>query len=183
MVSWVWIVVAFIVAIAIAVAAWVYMERERARRLRGRFGPEYDRAIQERGPREGVSELERRQRRVESFHIRELATDERARFADEWRVQQARFVDDPQVAVREADRLCGEVMRARGYPVSDFEQRAADLSVEHPRVVEHYRAAHLIETKRARGEASTEDLREAMVHYRALFEDLLGGRVRVAGGH
>jgi hypothetical protein len=183
MASWVWIVVAIIVVAAIAAAAWMYVEKQRARRLRTRFGPEYDRVIQEHGSRGAVAELERRQKRIEALDIRDLTAQERDRFAEAWRIQQARFVDDPRASVSEADRLCAEVMRTRGYPISDFEQRAADISVDHPRVVEHYRAAHAIAIKHQRGEATTEDLRAAMVHYRALFEDLLGGRVRVAGGH
>jgi hypothetical protein len=183
MVSWIWIVVAILVVAAIAAAAWQYTEKQRAARLRSRFGPEYDRVIQEHGKRGAVAELERRQKRIEALEIRPLKTEERDAFADQWRVQQGRFVDDPRAAVAEADRLVAEVMRRRGYPMSDFEQRAADISVDHPRVVEHYRVAHDIALRHQRGEASTEDLRNAMVHYRALFEELLGGRVRVAGGH
>lgn len=183
MVSWIWIVVAIIVVAAIAAAAWMYMEKQRSRRLHARFGPEYERAVEEHGPRGAVAELEHRQKRVEAFDIRNLTSAERDRFSEAWRVQQTRFVDDPRGAVAEADRLCGDAMRARGYPVTDFEQRAADLSVDHPRVVEHYRSAHAIASKHERGGATTEDLREAMVHYRALFEDLLGSHTRVAGGY
>ena len=183
MAAWIWIVVAVIVVLGFAVAAWMYMEKERVRRLRTRFGPEYDRTIRERGPHGAAAELERRQKRIEALDIRELSKDERERFGESWRVQQARFVDDPRAAVGEADHLCSKVMRARGYPISAFEQRAADISVDHPRVVEHYRAAHAIALRHEPGAATTEDLREAMVHYRVLFEDLLGSRVRVAGGH
>ena len=119
------------------------------------------------------AELARRAERVKALHIRPLEPAQRARFADAWRADQARFVDDPTQAVAEADRLVGELMQARGYPVGDFEQRAADVSVDHPHVVENYRTAHDIAVRQARGEADTEALRKAMVHYRALFDDLL----------
>ncbi len=115
-----------------------------------------------------------RERRVEQLQIRTLTPEERARFEEDWRNDQARFVDDPAGAVKEADRLIGDLMSTRGYPVSDFEQRAADISVHYPRVVENYRAAHLIRMRHEEGKASTEDLRNAMVHYRALFDELLG---------
>ena len=117
--------------------------------------------------------LEQREKRVEQLHIRPLTREEGRRFAEAWRADQARFVDDPKAAVIEADRLVGEVMQARGYPVSDFEQRAADISVHHPHVVENYRAAHEVAVRAKRGEASTESLRQALVYYRKLFEDLL----------
>jgi len=118
--------------------------------------------------------LEARQRRVEEFDIREIQPDEAARYASAWKAVQSQFVDDPPGAVGEADRLVGDVMATRGYPVGDFEQRATDLSVVHATVVEHYREARAIATRQAAGEADTEDLRRAMVHYRALFSDLLG---------
>ncbi len=181
MVSWIWIVVAVIVVIAIAGALWAFTQRRRSTDLRRRFGPEYDREVREHGRRGAETELERRERRVEALEIRPISREDRERFGEEWRVVQARFVDDPRGAVTDADRLVGEVMRTRGYPVGDFEQRAADISVDHPHVVENYRAAHEIALRHKRGEASTEDLRKAMVHYRALFEELLGDRVRVAG--
>jgi hypothetical protein len=158
----------------IAVAMWLYMLKRRSDELRTSFGPEYDRAVHEHGdPRRAERELEDRKERVEQLHIRSLTPEAHDRFAEGWRSVQAQFVDDPRGATREADRLVGEVMQARGYPVGDFEQRAADVSVNHPNVVEHYRAAHTIALRHERGEAETEDLRQAMVHYRALFEDLL----------
>lgn len=112
-------------------------------------------------------------KRVEKFPIRELAVDERERFVTEWRVVQSRFVDDPKGAVREADELVSRLMQARGYPMSDFEQRAADISVDHPRVVDNYRAAHMIALRHRKGEATTEDLRSAIIYYRSLFDELL----------
>src|SRR5207248_1966430 len=137
-------------------------------------GPEYDRLANEFGsPRRAESDLERREKRVEKIHIRALTKEEQSRFANAWREVQASFVDNPSTAVSRADGLVGDLMKTRGYPVGDFEQRAADVSVDHPRVVENYRAAHAIAVRRERGEANTEDLRSAMVHYRALFEDLL----------
>jgi hypothetical protein len=130
--------------------------------------------VTEHGDQRGAqAELEARQKRVEQLDIRSLSPSDRARFADAWRATQAHFVDDPSAAIGEADRLVTDVMKARGYPIGDFEQRAADVSVDHPRVVENYRAARDTALRNERGQASTEDLRQAMVHYRALFEDLL----------
>jgi len=147
--------------------------------LRKRFGPEYDRVISERGDaRQAESELAARQKRVDTFDIRPLEAAERDHFIDAWRATQARFVDAPAEAINDADRLVSEVMQARGYPVGDFDQRAADVSVDHPIVVENYRAARAIAVANQRGDASTEDLRQAIVHYRALFEDLLETRER-----
>jgi hypothetical protein len=166
-----------IVALAIAVGliAVLLFSRLRSQRLRERFGPEYERTLRETDDRRRAeAELEARQRRVQKLDIREIALDEATRYAQAWKVVQARFVDDPSGAVGEADRLVGEVMEKRGYPVGDFEQRAADLSVDHATVVEHYREAHAIAERQSGADADTEDLRRAMVHYRALFSDLLG---------
>ena len=166
------------VVVALAVIAWAVFSKRRSERLRSRFGSEYDHTVDVYGNRrKAESELAHREERVEKFHIRNLSEGERTRFAAAWRQCQQRFVDDPDGAIVEADRLCTEVMRARGYPISDFDQRAADLSVEHPRVVEHYREAHQVALRRERDEADTEDVRQAMVHYRALFEDLSGAPV------
>ena len=166
-----------IVVVALAIIgliAWMFSKRRRSHELKDRFGPEYNRLVHERGTRHRAeAELDRRTKRVERLSIRPLVSSERTRYVDLWQVQQARFVDDPRNAVTEADRLVEEVMKARGYPMGDFEQRAADISVDHPRVVENYRAAHQIAVGHKRGEANTEDLRKAMVHYRALFEELL----------
>jgi hypothetical protein len=159
---------------AIGAAAWLFMRNRRSEHLQERFGPEYDRALSEhRDQREAERELEQRAERVERLNIRPLTSAERDRYAGLWQSTQARFVDDPVGATEEADQLVGEVMSERGYPVGDFEQRAADVSVQHPHVVEHYRAAHAIAVRNARGDADTEQLRQALVHYRALFEDLL----------
>jgi len=168
------LVLAIALIAVIAVAVWLYMQKRRTEALRTSFGPEYDRAVHahhDKGKAEHA--LEERKERVEQLHIRPLALEDQERFAELWRSVQAQFVDDPQGATREADRLVGEVMQVRGYPVGDFEQRAADVSVHHPGVVEHYRAAHGIALRHERGEAETEDLRQAMIHYRALFDDLL----------
>jgi len=167
------IVVIAIAVIAVAFAIIMYMQKERTRRLRGQFGPEYDRLAMNQGNSKAEQELLNRQKRLEKLHIRELNQAEIDRFAEAWRNVQTRFVDAPRDAVAQADRLIGEVMAARGYPMSDFEQRSADISVDHPHVVENYRTAHMIAGRDAAGRANTEDLRQAMVHYRALFEDLL----------
>ncbi len=142
---------------------------------RSSFGPEYERTVRETDDRRRAeAELEARRRRVEDLDLRDIQPDDATRYASAWKAVQGRFVDDPPGAVGEADRLVGEVMAARGYPVTDFEQRAADLSVGHGTVVEQYREAHAIAARHATGDADTEDLRRAMVHYRALFSDLLG---------
>jgi hypothetical protein len=173
-VVWILIVIA---VVAVAFGIFMYVQKERTRRLRGKFGPEYDRLVHDSGnPRKAEDELVKRQKRMEKMHIRELNHDEIVRFSDSWRNVQAQFVDTPGEAVGEADRLVREVMTTRGYPMSDFEQRAADISVDHPHVVEHYRAAHDIALRDAAGQSNTEDLRQAMVHYRALFEDLLNSK-------
>lgn len=169
------ILLAAAVVVLLAVVAWLLIERQRTDRLRSRFGPEYKRAVEDTGDRRAAeAELEARQRRVEALDIKELPIPERDRYAEAWRQVQSRFVDDPRAAVVDADQLIAQVMEARGYPIAEFEQRAADISVDHPGVVEHYRIAHEISTRRDDLSSSTEDLRRAMVHYRALFDDLLG---------
>ena len=171
------LVVAVVVVVLLLIAIWAWMASARSRheKLQSRFGPEYDRALEAAGSRkEAEHELEARARRVEAFDIRPLAADERQRFLDRWRAAQAQFVDDPSQAVSAGSRLVNEVMQARGYPVGDFEQRAADLSVDHAAVVSNYRAAQALVVRNDQRLASTEDLRQAMVHFRALFEDLLG---------
>jgi hypothetical protein len=170
------LIVAIVVIAAVIVAlAWMTQQRRRRAHLRERFGPEYDRtlhAVGTAGKAEAV--LAEREARVTEYHIRELDHEERRRFADAWTRIQAKFVDEPAAAVTEADRLVNEVMSARGYPMADFDRRAEDLTVEHGRVVQSYRAAREIAARHARGQASTEDLRQALVHYRELFADLLG---------
>jgi FtsZ-interacting cell division protein ZipA len=175
------ILIIAIIAIVIVVAAALRM---RTKKLRSRFGPEYDRAVLERGSAlKAERELENREKRVERFHIRPLSSEERARLAQEWRRVQERFVDDPRGSVAAADSLLHQTMKARGYPIDgEFESRVADLSVEHPFVLEHYRAGHQIAVQDSRQAVSTEDLRLAMKHYRALFEDLLGGQVEEVTG-
>jgi hypothetical protein len=173
------IAIAVLAAALLAVVAWMYSQRQRRARLRTRFGPEYDRAVQEAGaPDKADALLEDRVRRVEKFKIHPLSREQGQAFANEWRRVQAMFVDDPDGAVASADRLVTEVMAARGYPIEDFDTRAADLSVDHPRVVENYRSARALALRRSRGEAGTEELRQAVVNYRALFDDLLDERDR-----
>jgi hypothetical protein len=163
-----------ILAAVVAVLVWYLVRENRSKRLRSRFGPEYDRTLRETGSRPEAEEaLARRERRVERIHVRSLSRDERDRFAQEWHDVQARFVDDPPASIDDADRLVCDVMRSRGYPMSDFDRRAEDLSVDHPYVIRNYRAAHDIATRHEKGEASTEDLRKALVYYRDLFDDLL----------
>jgi hypothetical protein len=169
------IVIAIVVMIAVGIGIWLFTRKRRTERLRTQFGGvEYTRAVQEGGGRrKAEAALDKRADRVEGMHIRPLAAGDRARFVESWGRVQARFVDGPGGAVTDADKLLGDVMSTRGYPVSDFEQRAADISVDHPRVLENYRAAHETALRQTRGQASTEDLRQAMIHYRTLFEDLV----------
>jgi hypothetical protein len=163
-----------LLVVVVGVAVWLYTKKRKTEQLRGSFGPEYERTMQESGDRgKAEAQLEARQERVEQLNIRALEPRECEQFAESWQSAQAQFVDDPAGAIKEADRLVTEVMEVRGYPVGEFDQRAADVSVEHSKVVEHYRAAHAIAQRNERGEAQTEELRQAMVHYRALFEDLL----------
>lgn len=150
------------------------MRFQRSRRLKERFGPEYERIINEAGDRQKAeTELEARLAHVESLNIRPLTAEEVNRFALEWQSTQAEFVDEPLASLQKADRLIREVMMARGYPVEDFEQRAADISVDYPELVADYRGLHLIAVKEADDEVSTEEMRQAMVHGRALFENLV----------
>ena len=160
------------VVVAIVVIGLMISRKRRTQALQARFGPEYDRALREKGTR-AEPELLERQKRVEKFSIRGLSAAERERFTTDWRVVQSRFVDDPQAAVRDADALVIRLMQARGYPMSDFEQRAADVSVDHPRVVDNYRAGHEIAIRQQRGQATTEDLRNAIIYYRSLFDEPL----------
>lgn len=172
--TWVWIAVVVGVVIVLGLIAWAALRSRRTRALRSQFGPEYDRVTADAPTRrEAESELRQRQERREQLDIRPLEPAARERYLEAWRDTQARFVDDPEGAVGEADTLIQQVMRERGYPVEDFEGRAADVSVDHPEVVNNYRAAHGIRTAHERGKATTEDLRQALRHYRALFEELL----------
>jgi len=170
------LVIALAVIVVTAIAAWLFFRKRRTKKLRTQFGgAEYDRAVEEGGTRrQAEAGLKERTERVESLKIRALAPGDRARFVESWSRVQARFVDGPGGAVTEADQLLGDVMSTRGYPVSDFEQRAADISVDHPLVMKNYRTAHEIAVRQTRGQANTEDLRQAMIHYRTLFEELVG---------
>jgi hypothetical protein len=176
--TWAWIIIAVAVAIVVAGAIAAYMARQnQTKRLREQFGPEYDRTVSERdGQREAERELAERERKRQQLDIVPLTPEAREGYAESWQDVQTRFVDDPPSAVDEADRLVTDVMRERGYPMDDFDQRAADISVDHPQVVENYRSAHGIYEQHQNNGAGTEDLRQAFVHYRALFDELLGTR-------
>lgn len=161
-------------AVVVLVGAVVYVQRRKSQTMRAHYGAEYIAAVDELGDRrKAEAELAQREKRVESFDIRPLTRGETDRYVERWGKVQADFVDDPGAAIARADELLGEVMHARGYPVSDFEQRAADLSVAHPKLVADYRLAHEVAVRHARGEADTEDLRRAMISYRDLFADLV----------
>lgn len=158
----------------LVIAAVMLMRRRKSEHLEKHFGPEYHRAVDEHGSREKAeAELLARQKRVEKMRLQPLAPAQAARFADEWRMLQARFVDNPKGVLMDADRLVSDLMRQRGYPMGDFDSRAADISVDHPAVVHHYRSARDIALRDQGGDADTEALRQAVVHYRALFSELL----------
>ena len=171
--SVVWALVALLVLAAVLII-WLLMRQRRSRQVRQHFGPEYTEAVHRTGdPVKAEAELLEREKRVKKFNIRPLSTDEHSRFTDHWHRLQEIFVDNPGDAVAGADDLLGQVMQTRGYPVSDFEQRSADLSVDYPFVVEHYRAGHAIALRRNQGQADTEELRQALIHYRELFDELV----------
>ena len=172
--AWGWVLIGIGAVAVCLLVTWRAFAARRRRGLQETFGPEYDRTVADAPTRrEAESDLAERQKRREQLDVKPLEPATRDHYADEWHQAQEQFVDDPAEAVGEADRLIQEVMRERGYPVEDFEQRAADVSVDHPEVVANYRAAHGISTANERGKASTEDLRTAMVHYRSLFAELL----------
>jgi FtsZ-interacting cell division protein ZipA len=170
-----WIILVGAVVLALIVfAAWFFYQKKQSHRLQQRFGPEYVRTVDELGSQtKAESELKAREKRVERLNILPLAPSDAARFSEAWKVLQGRFVDNPKDVFVQADQLVRELMAKRGYPVGDFERRAADISVDHPAVVDHYRAAQAIAVRNERGEADTEELRKAVVHYRALFNELL----------
>jgi hypothetical protein len=175
--TWVWIVIAVAVVVVVAVLLWVAVTNRRRKELQEGFGPEYERTVADApSRREAEAELRERRDRHDEFDIRPLSSDARERYTREWETTQAKFVDDPEGAIRDADDLIQSVMRERGYPVEDFDQRAADLSVDHPDVVENYRQGHDLARRTVRGEGDTESLRQALVHYRALFAELLETR-------
>ena len=169
-----WIILAAVVALGlVAIGAWFY-RRKQSHNLQERFGPEYGRTVNELGGRtKGESELKAREKRVERLDILPLAPPEAARFTEAWRALQSRFIDNPKGVVVEAEQLVRELMEKRGYPMGDFERRAGDISVDHPDVVANYRSAQAIAVRDQRGSADTEELRRAVVHYRALFDELL----------
>ena len=170
------IVLAAVVIVIAAVLVWLFVRNRRRTTagLRQKFGSEYDRAVLAHGSeRKAESKLEDREKRVEKLQIRDLNPTEHERYSKRWVSIQSGFVDSPKGAVTEADDLVSSVMEARGYPISDFDQRAADISVDHPRVVENYRSAHGIALRVGKDQATTEDLRTAMIHYRSLFEELV----------
>jgi hypothetical protein len=172
--TWAWIVVV-VVAIALVLAALsLVASRQRRKRLKERFGPEYERTVaQSGGRREAERELGQREAKRQRLQIVPLSPEARDRYLRSWRDLQEQFVDEPSRSMTSADRLVTEVMRERGYPMDEFEQRAADVSVDHPRVVENYRSARRICVAEGNGTATTEDLRQAVIHYRALFDELL----------
>jgi hypothetical protein len=175
--TWAWILIAVAAVVVVALIVWNAMRARRTRTLQEGFGPEYDRTVADApSKREAEADLADRRKRRDELDIRPLSAEAQKGYADSWRETQARFVDDPGGAIAEADALIQRVMRERGYPVEDFEQRAADVSVDHPEVVNNYRAAHAISIAHEREKASTEDLRVAMVHYRSLFDELLESR-------
>jgi len=172
--SWVWVVIAVAVVVVLAVVVWRALARRRTGRLQGQFGPEYDRTVETAdSKREAEAELQAREERRQELEIRPLSTAARERYVARWQDVQAQFVDEPKSAVARADELIRSVMAERGYPVEDFEQRAADVSVDHPLVVENYREGHRLAQTDADGAGTTEDLRQAMRHYRALFDELV----------
>jgi hypothetical protein len=171
--TWVWGVLIVGVLVA-AIVIWLLVRQARSRQLQRDFGSEYDRTMARSGDRSlAESDLRERRDRVEALHLRPLSRSDHDRFSSEWTKVQAEFVDAPSEAVSDADGLIQQVMTTRGYPMADFDQRAADISVDHPDVVENYRSAHSIAVKERDGDADTESLRKAMTYYRSLFDELL----------
>jgi hypothetical protein len=165
-----------LIALILAALVWLLVQRKRSQRLKRRFGPEYDLTVSElRSQSRAEAELIARENRVARLKIVPLAPADASRFSQAWNTLQGRFIDNPKGVVTEADHLVRELMTKRGYPMGDFERMAADISVDHPTVVAAYRAAQTIAARDARGEADTEELRKAVIHYRTLFDELLGG--------
>jgi len=174
MAAWVWVLIAVAVVAVLAVVAWRALARRRTGRLQRQFGPEYDRALESaEDKRQAEAELQAREERRQRLDIRPLSQSARSRYQEMWQFTQSQFVDDPKAAVAGADSLIRSAMSDRGYPVEDFEQRAADVSVDYPQVVENYREGHRLARASADGDDSTENLRQAMKHYRALFDELV----------
>jgi hypothetical protein len=174
--SWFFIAAAVLIAFTLALIAVLSVTgRKRTERLKKHFGPEYERAVGAAGDqRAGEQELVARERKREKLDLVVLSPEAHAKYAEHWRTVQTAFVDNPSRAVGDADRLVTQVMRERGYPIDDFDQRASDISVDHPDMVEHYRTAHTLHLAQENGDIGTEAQRQAFVHYRALFEQLLG---------
>jgi hypothetical protein len=174
MAGWVWALIVVVAVIVLALVIWRALAARRSRSLQGRFGPEYQRTLEGAdSKRDAEADLAARAERRDALEIRPLPPAARERYMGEWQQVQTRFVDDPQGAVQNADMLIQSVMGDRGYPMDDFDQRAADVSVDHPQVVENYREGHRLARAAATGDGTTEDLRQAMQHYRALFEELV----------
>jgi FtsZ-interacting cell division protein ZipA len=173
--TWIWVLIAIVAVIVIVVVVWLALSKRRTTTLRDQFGSEYDRTLQQTDSRrEAEADLSARRERREQLNIRPLTTVAQERYSSEWQQVQSRFVDQPAVSLGQAGELVLQVMRERGYPMDDFDKRAADISVDYPELVEHYRAGQAVSKSAASSEASTEDMRQGLVHYRALFEELLG---------
>ena len=170
-----WVIIAAILVLGlVALGAWIFYQKKQSQKLQERFGPEYGRTVSELGSRtKGESELKAREKRVERLEIIALSPSEAARFSEAWQALQGRFVDNPKGVVVQAEQLVRELMQKRGYPMGDFDSRAGDISVDHPDVVADYRLAQAIAVRDRQGTADTEELRKAVVHYRALFDELL----------
>jgi hypothetical protein len=169
-----WVIIAAVVVLGlVALGAWIFYQKKQSQKLQERFGPEYGRTVSELGSRKGESELKAREKRVERLEIIALSPSEAARFSEAWQALQGRFVDNPKGVVVQAEQLVRELMQKRGYPMGDFDSRAGDISVDHPDVVANYRLAQAIAVRDRQGTADTEELRKAVVHYRALFDELL----------
>ena len=172
--TWIWIVIAVAVVVVVVVAVAAAMSRRRRHHLQQRFGSEYDRTVEGADRRrEAERDLSEREARHDELELHPLSDASRQRYTEQWQNMQAGFVDRPQVAVADADRLITDLMRERGYPVDDFDTRSELVSVDHPDVVENYRTAHGIAVRTIEGRTSTEDLRQAVISYRALFEEML----------
>jgi len=177
-----WVLIAIGAVAVFGLVVWQVLAQQRTRRLRGRFGPEYERTVDSsESKRQAEEELASREARREQLEIRPISAAARARYLEDWQAVQAQFVDDPAGAVTRADSLIQSVMADRGYPVDDFEQRAADISVDHPDVVENYREGHRLSQRSSAGNGSTEELRQAMRHYRSLFDELVQPTAADAG--
>ncbi len=177
------IIMLAVTVIVIAAVGWWAWRKQRADNLPRRFGPEYSHAVEQYGSEARAQDaLAQRAHRMEKFHASPLTREDHDRFLERWTNVQANFVDDPPGSIAQADALVSDLMRARGYPMGDFDKRAEDISVEHPQVVQNYRTAHAIAERQAKGQAATEDLRQALVHYRALFDELLEGHLTTQEG-